>query len=369
MTISTRNSPQVETSLRLNQGLSDSKGTIENGEPSRNEQTPWQQLAQMITGYWTSRAIYVAARLRIADHLADGPRTAEELALAVGVASGPLYRLLRALAGVDIFAQQADGRFRLNPLAEPLREDGSDSLRAYAVMLGEEHHRCWDDLPETVRTGEVAFDRLYGQPYFAYLSARPEQAKIFDTAMTAFSGRAMQAVLDAYDLSDVKTLADVGGGLGSNLTQILGRYPAMRGVLFDQPHVVERARPLLEAAGVSGRCTVEDGDFFKTAPDGADAYLLGHIIHDWDDARAGLILDNLRRAMPSGAKLLLVEHVLPEGDGQAFGKLLDLHMMVLLGSLERTEAEYRRLFAAHGFRLTHVVPTADDISVIEGRPA
>jgi hypothetical protein len=143
----------------------------------------------------------------------------------------------------------------------------------------------------------------------------------------------------------------------------------MRGVLFDQPHVVERARPLLEAAGVSGRCTVEGGDFFKTAPNGADAYLLGHIIHDWDDAKAGLILDNLRRAMPAGAKLLLVEHVLPEGDGQAFGKLLDLHMMVLLGSLERTEAEYRRLFAAHGFRLTRVVPTAGDISVVEGRPA
>jgi hypothetical protein len=368
MTIPARNQPQVESSLRLNQGLSDPQGTIENGESSRNEQTPWQQLTQMITGYWTSRAIYVAAKLRIADHLTDGTRTAEELAAVVGVAPRPLYGLLRALAGVGIFAQQADGRFRLNPLAEPLREGGSDSLRAFAVMLGEEHHRCWDDLPETVRTGETAFDRLYGQPYFAYLSARPEQARIFDAAMTAFTDRTTQAVLNAYDLSDVRTLADVGGGLGSNLTKILGRYPAMRGVLFDQPHVVERARPLLEAAGVSGRCAVEGGDFFKTAPDGADAYLLGHIIHDWDDAQAGLILDNLRRAMPAGAKLLLVEHVLPEGDGHAFSKLLDLHMMVLLGSLERTEAEYRRLFAAHGFRLTRVVPTTGDISVVEGRP-
>ena len=330
---------------------------------------PAQQLTQMITGYWTSRAIYVAAKLRIADRLKDGSRAAEELAAAVGVAPRPLYRVLRALAGVGVFAQQADGRFRLNPLAGPLRGGGPDSLRATAVMIGEEQDRCWDDLLETVRTGETAFDRLYGQPYFAYLSGRPEQSKIFDAAMTAFGGRATQAVLDTYDLSDVKTLADVGGGLGSNLTKILGRYPAMRGVLFDQPHVVERARPILEAAGVSGRCTVEGGDFFKTAPAGADAYLLGHIIHDWDDAKAGLILDNLRRAMPAGAKLLLVEHVLPEGDGQAFGKLLDLHMMVLLGSLERTEAEYRRLFAAHGFRLARVVPTAGDISVVEGVPA
>jgi hypothetical protein len=236
-------------------------------------------------------------------------------------------------------------------------------------MVGEEQDRCWDDLSESVRTGETAFDRLYGRPYFDYLGKHPEQAKIFDAAMTGFSGRAMRAMLDAYDLSGVATLADVGGGLGTNLTAALGRYPAMRGLLFDQPHVVERARPRLEAAGIASRCAVAGGDFFEAAPRGADAYLLGHILHDWDDAKAGLILDNLRRAMPAGAKLLLVEYVLPEGDGASFGKLLDLHMMVLLGGLERTEAEYRRLFAAHGFRLTRVVPTAGDISVVEGVPA
>src|SRR5262249_16795554 len=183
------------------------------------------------------------------------------------------------------------------------------------------------------------------------------------------SSRAMRAVLDAYDLSDVGTLADVGGGLGTNLTAALGRYPAMRGLLFDRPHVIERARPLLEAAGVAGRCAVAGGEFFEAAPGGADVYLLGHILHDWDDAKAGLILNTLRRAMPAGAKLLLVEYVLPEGDGQAFGKLLDLHMMVLLGGLERTEAEYRRLFADHGFRPTRVVPTTGDISRGEGVPA
>jgi hypothetical protein len=187
--------------------------------------------------------------------------------------------------------------------------------------------------------------------------------------MTGFSSQAMRAMLDAYDLSGVATLADVGGGLGTNLTAALGRYPAMRGLLFDRPHVVARARPRLEAAGVAGRCAVAGGDFFEAAPGGADAYLLGHILHDWDDAKAGLILDNLRRAMPAGAKLLLVEYVLPEGDGASFGKLLDLHMMVLLGGRERTEAEYRRLFAAHGFRLARVVPTAGDISVVEGVPA
>jgi hypothetical protein len=330
---------------------------------------PWQQLTRMITGSWTSRAIYVAARLQIADLLADGPRSAEELAEAAGVAPRPLYRLLRALAGVGVFARDADGRFRLNPLAEPLREGGPDSLRALAVMVGEEQDRCWDDLFETVRTGETAFDRLYGRPIFDYLGEHAEPAKVFDAAMIGFSGRAMRAALDAYDLSGVGTLADVGGGLGANLAAALSRYPAMRGLLFDRPHVVERARVLLEAAGVAGRCAVEGGDFFKEAPRDADAYVLGHIIHDWDDARAGLILDNLRRAMPAAAKLLLVEYVLPEGDEGSFGKLLDLHMMVAIGGLERTEAEYRRLLAAHGFRLTRVVPTAGDISVVEGVPA
>jgi hypothetical protein len=359
----------VEHSLGLDDVLRDPKGTIEKVGSSINDSSSWQKLTQMITGCWTSRAIYVAAKLRIADRLADSPRAAEELADAAGVASRPLYRVLRALAGVGVFAQQTDGRFRLNPLAEPLREGGTESLRALAVMIGEEQDRCWDDLLETVRTDETAFARLNGQSFFAYLGEHPEQAEMFDAAMTGFSSRVMRAMLDAYDLSGVATLADVGGGLGTNLTAALRRYPAMRGVLFDQPHVIERARPLLEAAGVAGRCVVEGGDFFQTAPAGADAYLLGHILHDWDDAKAGLILDNLRRAMPAGAKLLLVEYVLPEGDGVSFGKLLDLHMMVALGGLERTEAEYRQLFTAHGFRLARVVPTAGEISVVEGFPA
>jgi hypothetical protein len=334
-----------------------------------SEAQPAQRLVQMIVGSWISRAIYVAARLQIADLLADGPLTAEELAAAAGVAPRPLYRLLRALAGVGAFAQEADGRFRLNPLAEPLREGGPDSLRALAVMIGEEQDRCWDDLLETVRTGETAFDRLYGRPVFDYLGEHPEQARIFDAAMIGFSGRAMRAMLDAYDLSSVATLADVGGGLGTNLAAALDRYTAMRGLLFDRPHVIERARPRLEAAGIAGRCAVEGGDFFDAIPRGADLYLLCHILHDWDDAKAGLILDNLRRAMEAGAKLLLVEYVLPEGDGASFGKWLDLHMMVAIGGLERTEAEYRRLFAAHGFRLTRVVPTAAEVSVVEAVPA
>jgi hypothetical protein len=336
-----------------------------------------QQLFDKVIGSWVSRAIYAAAKLRIADHLAAGPRSAEEIAAAAGVASRPLYRLLRALAGVGVFAQQADGRFGLNPTGELLREHVADSMWAIVVMRGEEQEQCWGDLLETLRTGEPAFERLFGQPIFDYLAERPEQARIFDTAMTGFSGRETRAILDAYDLSGVGTLADIGGGAGTKLADILRRYPAMRGLLFDLPHVVERARPMLEAAGLSKRCDIQGGDFFERAPGGADVYVLGHIIHDWDDTTAGRILDNLRRAMSSGARLLVVEYVIPEvgaassGDEASFGKWLDLHMMVAAGGLERTEAEYRRLFADHGFRLTRVVPTAgaDEISVIESVPA
>jgi hypothetical protein len=173
---------------------------IRKGESNVSGPQPEQQLSQMIVGYWIPRAIDVAAKLRIADRLLAGPRTVEELASAAGVAPRPLYRLLRALAGSGIFTEGTNGEFRLNPMAEPLREDAPDTLWAFAVMLGEEHHLCWYDLPETVRTGQTAFDRLYGQPYFAHLGEHPEQARIFDAAMTAFSGRAMRAMLEAYDL-------------------------------------------------------------------------------------------------------------------------------------------------------------------------
>jgi hypothetical protein len=336
---------------------------------------PWRQLFEKITGSWVSRAIYVAAKLRIADHLAAGPRSAEEIAAAVGVAPRPLYRLLRALAGADVFAQQADGRFLLNPAGELLRENGLDSMWATAIMLGEEQDRCWSDLLETVRTGDPAFERLFGRPVFDYLGEHPEQARIFDAAMTGFSGRETSAILDAYDLSDVRILADIGGGAGSKLAGILSRYPAMRGLLFDLPHVVERARPMLEAAGLLGRCQIQSGDFFESAPMGAEVYVLGHIIHDWDDGKAGRILDNLRGAMSYEARLLVVEYVVPDvdaaasGNAASLGKWLDLHMMVAAGGLERTEAEYRRLFNDHGFRLTKVVSTSGDISIIEGVPA
>src|SRR5262249_53275162 len=211
-------------------------------------------LFEKIIGSWVSRAIYAAAKLRIADQLAAGPRSAQEIAAAAGVASRPLYRLLRALAGAGVFAQQADGRFRLNTAAELLRAHAADSMWAMAVMLGEEQHRCWGDLLGAVRTGEPAFERLFGRPIFDYLGEHPEQARIFDAAMTAFSGRETRAILDAYDLSGVGTLADIGGGAGSKLARLPPPHPAPRGRLLHLPPVVGGARPPLAARGPLDRC-------------------------------------------------------------------------------------------------------------------
>ena len=334
-----------------------------------SQPTPQDQMTRMITGAWISQMVHVAARLGIADRLAEGPKTVEELAQATETHARSLFRLLRALGSIGVFSEDAEGRFRTTPLGECLRSDVPGSQWAMALMMGEEHFQCWGDLLESVRTGQPAFDRLYGKPIFEYLGEHPEQAKVFDAAMTSIHGRETQATLDAYDFSGIGVLADVGGGNATNLIAILDRYPDMRGVLFDLPHVVERARRNLEAAGVIDRCKPLGGSFFDAIPVQADAYFLRHIIHDWDDEKAGLILGNIRQAMPPGARLLVVEHVLPPGDEPSFGKLLDLNMLLLPGGVERTEAEFRRLYENSGFRLTRIVPVEGDLSVIEGEKA
>ncbi len=330
--------------------------------------TPREQVHGIMTGYWLSQAVYVAAKLRIADALAGGPRSVDELAEASGTHSPTLYRLLRTLASVGVFSEESPRQFRLTPAAETLRSDLPDTLWPLAILFGEEHYHAWGGLLESVRTGNTAFDRLYGKPIFAYLAEHPDKARVFDAAMTAIHGRETAGMLEAYDLSDVATIADVGGGNGSNLIGILARYPAMRGVLFDLPHVVDHARPALEAAGLADRCEVVGASFFKPIAVQADAYVLRHIIHDWDDDDSRRILRNVRAAMPAGARLLVIEHVLAPGDAPSYGKLVDLNMLIMPGGLERTEDEFRRLYESAGFRLTRVVPSYGDICVIEGLP-
>lgn len=329
---------------------------------------PQRSILELIVGYWHTQAVYAAAQLKIADRLTNGPRTADELAAEAGVQPGPLYRLLRALASVGVFAEDDSRRFRLTPMAEELI-DRPGSKYAVALMNGVEHYRAWGDFLYSLQTGTPAFDHVYGQPVFDYLTGHPESAKVFDAAMTGYHGAETQAMLGAYDFAGIDTLVDVGGGNGSVLTTVLRKYPTLKGVLYDLPGVVERARPNIEAADLGGRCRAVAGSFFEMIPAGGDAYLMRHIIHDWTDAQCRTILGHIRKAIPPRGRLLVIEMVLKPGNEPDLAKFLDLNMLALPGGQERTEAEYRVLFAAAGFTLTKVVPTPGPVSVLESRPA
>ena len=330
--------------------------------------TPAQELGRIITGYWQSQAVYVAAELGIADLLRDGPKSSDELASATQTHPDALFRLLRALASIGVFAETSPRTFGLTPLADALRSDAPRSVRDMARMAGGEQFQAWGDLLYSVKTGETAFEHRFGAPIFEYLATRPEQARIFDGAMVGIHGRETQAVLDAYDFSGIGVLADVGGGNGSNLSAILKAHPRMRGVLFDLPHVVERARGTFVAAGVDSRCSFVGGSFFEAVPVDADAYLMRHIIHDWTDEQSTTILKCIRQQIPANGRLLLIESVIPAGNEPFGAKFLDLTMLAIPGGKERTREEYEALFSAAGFRLARVVPTATEISVIEGTP-
>ena len=323
-------------------------------------------MLQLITGFWVSRAIYVAAKLGLADLVKDSPKTADELARLTGTHSPSLYRALRALASVGVFTDDGRGRFAQTPLSETLRSDTPGSLRALAIVeLGQEHYPAWGNLMHSVKTGEIAFDNLFKQNAWEYYAQNPEDASNFNESMRGLTEMVNVAVLEAYDFPGVDKLVDVAGGTGKLISAVLVAHPRMRGVLFDLPHVIAEAGPLLDAAGVRDRCETSTGDFFRSVPEGGDAYVMKWIIHDWDDEKSTAILKNIRRAMDEKGKLLLIEMVVPEGNQPDLSKFLDLDMMVMTGGRERTEAEFNSLLAASGFKLTRVVRTASPICVIE----
>ena len=327
---------------------------------------PTVALRRLVNGYQVTQAIHVAATLGLADLLTDGPRGSDDLAAATGTHAGALYRVLRALASVGVFREEPGRRFGLTPLGECLRADAPEPVGPWAAFVGRPYHwQAWAHLLHGVRTGETAFRHAHGMGVWEYRAAHPEEGAIFDRAMTAISRRQADAVLAAYDFGRFGSVVDVGGGAGAFLAAVLARHPAVRGVLFDQPHVVAGADEVLRAAGVADRCRVVAGSFFEAVPDGGDAYVLKNIVHNWEDEEATAILRGCRRAIGAGGALLAVDRVLAPPNEGAAAKSMDLQMLVGAGGRERTREEWDDLLAAGGFRFVGVTPTASDVSVVE----
>src|SRR5579862_5570982 len=336
--------------------------------------SPALVLLDLLNGYRVTQALYVAARLGIADRLATGPKTSGELARASGAHAGALRRLLRALVSFGVFAEDAGDRFALTELGALLRDNVPGSLRAGVIFYGDPRHwKAWSKLEESVSSGETVWGPRAAHAFFEMNAKDPEGAAIFNAAMTAFTSAVDAAVVAAYDFSRFATLVDVGGGQGALISSILRANPDLRGVLFDIPPVVEGARARVAGAGLTDRLQLVAGDVFTSVPPGGDAYLLKWVIHDWDDDQSLTILRNCHRAMPADGRLLLAERVVPERIDQTADTqsivLADLNMLVLTGGHERTATEYGVLLDRAGFTLTRLVPTPTPLSMIEAKRA
>jgi hypothetical protein len=326
-------------------------------------------LRNMIMGFRITQLIYVAAKLGLADHLQDRPQPPDRLAQAVGAEPQALYRLLRALASLGLFAETAEGAFAMTPLAQLLQTNRAGSLRGMAILYGEEWlWQAYGQMLYSIQTGRPAFEQAHGQSLYDYLHNYATAGTLFHEAMSAYSDQEAAAVLAAYDFSNVTTMVDIGGGHGTLMAALLRAHPHLSGVVFDLAPVVAEAGRLLAAAGLTARASCVAGDFLVQAPPGGDVYLLKSVLHNWDDATCVTILRTCRRAMPDHARLLVIERVIPPGNTPAEAKLFDINMLVVLGGQERTEREYGQLFQAAGFELTQVIPTRSPHSLIEGVP-
>jgi O-methyltransferase domain/Dimerisation domain len=332
-------------------------------------QSPQNHLIQMATAHWISRFLYIAAKMNLADHLAERAKTIEELAQSTGAAAPSLYRMMRTLAGLGLFTEDSEHRFALTRLGEPLKTGSPSSVRSSVLTLaGEFVRKPLDHLLYSVQTGKTGFEKAFGVPFFDWLASHPAEASMFSETMVALHGTEPPAVASAYDFSEFGMIVDVGGATGNMLSAILSRYSKPRGILFDLPHVVADAPGLISTRGLTDRIKIENGNFFENVPSSGDVYLLSHIIHDWSEAQCLTILGNCRRAMRPDSRLLIIEMVLPTGDTPHLGKILDIIMLALPGGQERTEAEYRALLDKAGFLLKQVVSTESAASVVEAIP-
>jgi SAM-dependent methyltransferase len=326
-------------------------------------------LQTLLNGYRGTTLLYLAAKLGLADLLVHGPQSSAELARSLGAHAPSLHRVLRGLVALGVCTEEHDGRFSLTVMGIGLQAETPGSLRGLAILCGEEYVGAWGGLLHGAMSGETAFNHIFGMSQWDHRMQHPELNECFNGRLRQSTIQATGAILAAYDFSPFRTIADVGGGHGALLAAILKAYPSATGILFDQPHVVTGARPYLEAAGVAARCQVDGGSFFDHVPEGADAYILKSVIHDWNDKQSVAILRNCHRALKQQGRLLLLERVMPARVEQSPDVIMgDLHMLAVTGGRERTEFEYRALFAAAGFKLTRIIPTHAWLSVIEGVP-
>jgi hypothetical protein len=329
---------------------------------------PHVKLIEMGTAFWVSKVVYAAAKLSLADRL-DTPKSAAELAPLVGAHAPSLHRFMRTLAGLGLLAEGEAQRFSLTALGAALKAGAPGSARPSILALGSPWFAsAFDNITHSLETGETGFEKAWGMPLFDYLASHPEDASLFSETMVGFHGQEPPAVAEAYDFSSFSTVVDVGGATGNLLAAILTRHTGPRGILFDRPYVVADAPALLEERGVAERVSIRSGDFFESVPEGGDAYVLSHVVHDWNEDQCITILENCRKAMGPNSRLLLVEMVLPAGDAPHPGKMLDMVMLVVPGGQERTEAEYADLLGKAGFRLARVIPTASAVSIVEAAP-
>lgn len=332
--------------------------------------TPAGKLLEIVAMRHVPQAIHAVAVLGVADLLADGPKNSDELAQSTRSHAPTLNRVLRILVAAGVFAQDQVGRYRLTSLGQPLRSDVADSVRAASILLSGESE-IEGLLVDCVRSGKTAIELATGtKNWIEYYRQEPIRAATFNAAMTALSNAHYTGVVDAYDFRSIRKLVDVGGGHGRLLSMILTAYPKMRGVLFDLPHALEGGQKTIAEAGLSHRCKVVSGDFFRSVPVGGDAYILSRVIHDWTDDKAISILNVVRRALPNKGRLLLFETMIRAGNRLSYPLLSDLNMLIRTGGCERTETEYRALYKAADFKLTSAIetPSPTGMTIIEGRP-
>jgi hypothetical protein len=333
----------------------------------KRNQDDTARLRQLIMGFRFTQLIHVATKLELSEHLARGPLTGQELASTVGVDAGALYRLLRTLASLGIFSETTDARFEMTPAATLLQRNTPGSLRSTAMVYGDEMlWRAYGQMSYAIRTGRPAFEHVHGQPFYDYLGEHPRSAMLFNDAMTGFSEIESSAIIAVCDVSQTRTVVDVGGGQGALMEALLHAHAHLEAVIFDISGPTADTQRNFAVADIAKRARFIQGDFFTGVPEGGDIYFLKSILHNWDDSAAAAILRKCRDAMSKHARLLVAERVIPLGNLPSESKLFDINMLVTTGGRERTEPEYASLFRAAGMQLTKVTPTTSHLSLVEG---